>query len=137
MPARTEFLLQFPQFLPQALARRMPLHGEVPLPTLPADVREAQKVERLGFAFSSPLPIAFGVPPELNPARFLRMQFQSKLPQPFPEVLQEAVRFPLRLESQHRVVSIAHDDHVSARVFPPRLHPQIEDLVQIDIRQQG
>lgn len=46
------------------------------------------------------------------------MQFQPKLPQPSPEILQEAVRFRLRLESQHRVVGIAHDDHVSARVFP-------------------
>jgi hypothetical protein len=50
-------------------------------------VRESQKVERLGLTFSSSFPAIFGKPPELDPARFIWMEFQSKLSQPFPKVL--------------------------------------------------
>jgi hypothetical protein len=66
------------------------------------------------------------------------MQFQPKLPQPFPEVLPKAVRSRLCLESQDRIVGIAHHDHVSLRVLlAPRVHPEVKDIMQIDIRQQG
>jgi hypothetical protein len=62
-------------------------------------VRETQKVERLGLTFPSSFPALFGVPSELNPARFVGMEFQPKLPQPFPEVFQKAVRFHLVLKT--------------------------------------
>ena len=100
-------------------------------------MREAQKVERLGLTFSSSFPVELGKRPELDPARLVGMQFQSKLPQTFPEVLQKAVGFRLRLEPEDRVIGIAHDDHVPPGVFlAPRVHPEVEDIVQIDIRQQ-
>ena len=91
VPALPELRLEFPQLPPQTLADGLALHGKVPLPVLPADMRAAQKVERFRLAFSASLPVQLGVPPELNPARFVGMQFQPKLPQPFPEVLQKAV----------------------------------------------
>jgi hypothetical protein len=47
-----------------------------------------------------PIPALFGVSPELDPARFVWMEFQPKLPQPFPEVLQKTVRFPPVLETR-------------------------------------
>jgi hypothetical protein len=62
-------------------------------------VRETQKVERLGLAFPSSFPALFGVSPELDPARFVWMEFQPKLPQPFPEVLQKTVRVRPALET--------------------------------------
>ena len=138
MPALAELLLEFPQLPPQAFADRLPLHGKLPPPVLPADMREAQKVERLRLTFSSPFPVEFGKRPELNPARFVRMQFQSKLPHPLPEVLQKTVGFRLGLEPEDGIIGIAHDDHVSPGVLlPPRLHPEVKDVVQIDIGQQG
>ena len=75
------------QLRPHALAAGLALHRKRPIPVLPADVREAQKVERLGLSFPSSFPAIFGEPPELDPARFVWMEFQSKLPQPFPKVL--------------------------------------------------
>ena len=129
MPTLPELLLKFLQLPPQALADRLPLHGKLPPPVLPADMREAQKVERLRLTFSSPFPVELGKRPELNPARFIRMQFQSKLPQPFPEVLQETVGFRLRLEPEDRVSSAgeSHPDalsepylNVSAHTAPAR-----------------
>ena len=138
MPTLAELLLKFPQLPPQALADRFAFHGKLPPPVLPADVRETQKVERLRLTFSSSFPLELGKRPELDPARFVRMQFQSKLPQPFPEILQKAVGFRLRLEPEDRIIGIAHDDHVSSRVvFAPRLHPEVKDVMQIDICQQG
>ena len=66
------------------------------------------------------------------------MQFQPKLPQPFPEVLQKTVGFRLDLESQDRVVGVAHDNHCPPCVLgAPRLHPEVEGVVEIDISQQG
>jgi len=47
-------------------------------------VLEAQEIERLGFVFSSTFPVLFGKPPELDPARLIWVEFQSKLPQTFP-----------------------------------------------------
>ncbi len=84
VPTLPELLLEFLPLLPQSLADGLALHGKVPLPVLPADMREAQEVERFRLAFSASFPVQLGVPPELNPARFVGMQFQPKLPQPFP-----------------------------------------------------
>ena len=41
-----------------------------------------------------------GVPSELDPARFVGMQFQSKLPQPFPEILQRSGRLRSATETR-------------------------------------
>jgi hypothetical protein len=68
-----ELLFNFCQLPPQALAYRVALHREVPVPVFPADMRESQKVERFGFPFSSLFPVSFGKSPELNPARFVWM----------------------------------------------------------------
>jgi hypothetical protein len=43
MPAPAELRLDLPPLRPQALGNRSALHGEVPPPVIPADMREAQK----------------------------------------------------------------------------------------------
>jgi hypothetical protein len=40
MPALSELLLEFPQLPSQPLADRFALHGKLPPPVLPADVRD-------------------------------------------------------------------------------------------------
>src|SRR3974377_2403054 len=50
--ASMKLLLKLPQFAPHALADRQAPHRE-PGSVLPANVREAQKVERLRLSFSS------------------------------------------------------------------------------------
>src|SRR5215831_2720779 len=137
VPAPLELLLDLLQLRPQAPGHRPALYGKVPLPVLPADMREAQKVERFRLPFSSSFPVRFGVPPELDPARLVRMQFQSKLPQSFPEILPKTVGFGLDLEPKDRIVGVTHDDDGSSCVFlAPRLHPKVKDVMQIDIGQQ-
>ncbi len=57
VPAPAEVLLDLLQLRPQALGDRPALHGKVPLPVLPADMREAQKVERFRLPFSLSFPV--------------------------------------------------------------------------------
>ena len=99
MHPSSELLLDLLQLRSHTFADRLSLHLECPVPGLPAYVREAQKVERPGLAFSSPFPVRVGKPPELDPARLVGMEFQSEFPQPFPQVLQKTVGLDLVLES--------------------------------------
>ena len=69
--ALPELLFDFCQLPPQALAYRVALHRKVPVPVLPADMRESQKIERFGLPFSSPFPVSLGKSSELDPARFV------------------------------------------------------------------
>jgi hypothetical protein len=48
-------------------------------------MHESQKIERLGLPFSSLVPVDLGKSPELNPARFIWVQFQPELLQPLPK----------------------------------------------------
>jgi hypothetical protein len=79
MHALAELLLEVPKLGPHALADRLTPHGESAQPVLPTDMLEAQEIERLGFPFSSTFPVLFSKPAEFNPARLIRVQFQSKL----------------------------------------------------------
>jgi hypothetical protein len=71
--ALPKLLFSFCQLPPQAFAYRVALHRKVPVPVLPANVRESQKIERFRLPFSSPFPVLLGKPPELDPARFIRV----------------------------------------------------------------
>src|SRR5205814_8493351 len=104
---------------------------------LPADVPETQKVERFRLAFTSSFPVLFGKPTELNPARFVRMQFQSKLSQTLPKVLQEVICVRLELKSCDGVIRETDDYHLALRILPaPDVHPEIESVVQVNIREE-
>jgi|SRR5580700_9431227 len=101
-------------------------------------MREAQKIERLGFSLSSLFPILLGKAPELDPARFVWVKFQTKLLQSLPEVLQEAVCVCLILETQDGVIRVADDHHLALRPsLAPGVHPEVETVVQIYVRKEG
>ena len=59
------------------------------------------------------LPVWLGVEPELNPARFVRVQLQTEIPQPFPEIHQEPVCVIPILEAKYVVVGISHNGAVT------------------------
>jgi hypothetical protein len=113
MHALTELLLEIQQLGPHPLADRLALYRKVPVLVLPADVRESQKIKRLGLAFSSLVPVLFGKLPELNPARFVWVQLQPELLQTFLEICQEAVSFGPVLESKHIVIRVSDDNHLA------------------------
>jgi hypothetical protein len=107
-----------------------------PLPAPPTDVGETQKVEGLRLPCPTLVPALGGISPEFDQTSFLRVQFQSELPHPFPQLLQESLCIASVLKSQHSVVGVSHDDHVTLRhLLPPYLGPDIEHVMQVEIGQ--
>ena len=117
---------------------RLPYDREVTVaPLLPADMREAEEVERLRLPFSAPLPVSSRERSELQEPRFVRMQFELKLPKPLGKFRSKLFGIRFVLEPNHDVVRVPHDDHIAVRLLStPCLNPQIERVMEIDIRQQ-
>src|SRR5271167_1746827 len=136
--ASLEFGFHRAQLGLQPLANRLPQDRKLSIaPLLPADVREAEKVEGFRFPLSALLPILGRERSELQKTRFLGMQFQVELSHSFAKLCPEpfGIRFPLK--ANYDVVGKPHDDHVTASLFPtPRLGPQVEHVVQVNVGQQ-
>ena len=119
------------------LRRLAPYDERSILPALPAIMRETQKREGIRFSLSPLLSILCGEPPKLDQSRLLRMQFQTKLRQAFPEFFQELFRLRSALEAHHQIVGIPDDNDIAPSHFPALgFDPQIEYVMQVDVRQQ-
>src|SRR6267378_268874 len=98
---------------------------------------KAQEVKRLRFPFSTPLPLIDRVWTELQKSRLLGMQFQVELPHSFGEFRPELIGIRFAVESHHDVIREAHDDHIAVcPLLTPRLDPQIEYVMKIDVSQK-
>src|SRR4051794_9896602 len=98
---------------------------------------EAQEIEGLRLALSPCRPVGRGMPAEFNQAGFIGVQFQGKLRHSGAYRLQEPFGIGPVLETNDRVVGVAHHDHGAARMaFAPLLGPEIVDVMEIDVRQQ-
>src|SRR5260370_11958736 len=96
----------------QPFPYRLPHHREPSIaPLFHADMRKAEKVERLRFPFSTPLPLVDRIGTELQQSRFLGMQFQVELPHSFGEFGPELIGIRLAVKSNHDIVSKSHDDN--------------------------
>jgi len=62
----------------QPLPDRLPYHREPSIPLLPADVREAEEVERLRLPLAGAPPVLRRIRAEFQEARLLRVQLQAK-----------------------------------------------------------
>src|SRR6266581_4203104 len=122
----------------QPFAYRLPQHREPSIaPLLYADVRKAKEVERLRFPFSTPLPAVDRIRTEFQQPRLLGMQFQVELPHSFREFRPELIGIRFTLESNHDVIGESHHDHIAVRALPtPRLDPQVEYVMKINVRQK-
>ncbi len=110
---------------------------ELSLLVRPTTVSEPEEVERLRSSLPPFTPSLGRISAKLDQARFVGVQSQTELAKPFPECVQESSRRPCIFKAHYTVVSVSkHDDLSSPWRFPPVLNPQIEDVVQIDIRQQ-
>src|SRR6266404_4232489 len=112
----------------QPLAYRLPQHRKPSIaPLLHTDMRKAEKVERLRFPFSAPLPLVDRIRTELQQPRFLGMQFQTELSHSFRKFRPKLIGIRFALESNHDVVREPHHDYIAVRSLPtPRLDPQVE-----------
>ena len=74
---------------------------------------------------------------ELNQAGLVRMKRQRELLQPVAHRLPEAASVALMLEADDGVVGVPDHDHVARGLAPsPALSPEIEDIMEVDVREQ-
>src|SRR6266571_2591695 len=136
--AALEFGFHLAQLRLQPFANRLPQHREAPItPLPPTDVCEAEEVERLGLPLATLLPVFGRVWAEFQELRFLGMQLEAELPEPFGELRPESHSVRLVLKAKHNVIREPYDDDVAAGPLPaPRLDPEVECVVEVDVRQE-
>src|SRR5271166_3788043 len=105
---------------------------------LPAHVREAEERERLGPAEAPPSAVLGGEPPELDQAGLLGIQLQVEQGKTLHQVRLEPLGVGTILKTDNDVVGETHDDHITVSLpVPPVPGPQIKDVVQVDVGEQG
>ena len=138
MPSSPQLRLDLLQLRGQALAHRLTLDEKsIRLPSLAAEMRKTQKVEIIRLPLTALLPIVVGVTSKLDEPRFLRVQFQPKLLQPLLPGSVATLGIALMLKTHDDIIGVTdHNDCPSGLLFPPLLDPQVEYVVQVDVRQQ-
>src|SRR6266850_906921 len=136
--ASLKFGFHLVQLRLQSLADRLPQHRKPSIaPLLHADMRKAEEVEGLRFPFSTPLPLVDGIRTKLQKSRLFGMQFQIELPHSFGKFRPELIGIRFAVESHHDVIREAHDDNIAVcPLLTPRLDPQIEYVMKIDVGQK-
>src|SRR5882762_5243861 len=136
--ASLKFGFHLVQLRLQSLAYRLPQHRKPSIaPLLYAYMRKAQEVERLRFPFSTPLPLVDGIRTKLQKSRLLGMQFQVELLHSFRKFRPKLIGIRFAVESHHDVIREAHHDHIAVcPLLTPRLDPQIEYVMKIDVGQK-
>src|SRR5438552_736221 len=121
----------------QPLPDRLPDHREPPVPLLPADVHEADEVERLRLPLVGAPSVLGREWPELQQPRLLGVQLQAELRQPLAELGQEPLGLLPVLKPDDEVIRVPHDDHVAVGLrLPPSPNPEVERVVQVHVGQE-
>ena len=122
----------------QLFTDRLPQHREASIaPLLYADMRKAEKVERLRFSFATPLPLVDRIRTELQQPRFLGMQFQVELSHSFRKFCPKLIGIRFAVKAHHDVVRESHHDDIAVcPLLTPRLNPQVKNVVKVDVRQK-
>src|SRR6185295_10852565 len=137
MATPTELLTECPQFRSHSSLRRTTEEHELARLRFPADVREAEEVERLRLSKPKPSLIAVRIAAEPDQASLLGMELQTELLQSLAEGGSKSNRVALVLKRQHDVVSVAdYSDLAICRTLPPLLYPEIEHVVQVHVGEQ-
>src|SRR6266478_2301294 len=137
MHSPSELLLDLREFRLHAVASAPPMDQELALAGLAADEGEAQEVEGFRLAEPAPLAVRRRMTAELDEPGFVRMERQREFRKPRAHRLEEPTCVGLMLETDHQIIGIAHDDHVAGGLAPsPALGPEIENIVQVDVREQ-
>jgi hypothetical protein len=98
---------------------------------------KTEEIEGLRLALPQATTLGSGIGAKLDQARLVWMEGKTEAFETFPEVSKESFRLLLILESQDEVVSLAHDDNVTACVAAsPLLCPQVQDIAKTHIGKQ-
>ncbi len=100
------------------------------LASLGAHVRETKEIESFRSALAASFTAFARIATELNQTRLPFVQLQAKLGEPRVEIFQARFRLTVVLKANHKIIRIAHNDHIAAAaVFPPPLNPEIKHIV--------
>ena len=135
-PSTKHFLDPF-QGSRDPLCRRFAPQLETSFPVPRAVVREAQKIERLRPAQPSPAAVGLSQPAEFDEPGLVRVQGQFKACEPLHQIVQESLRVLPMLKTHHEVVGITDQNRLAFGFAgaPFLLEPQVEDVMQVDVRQ--
>ena len=136
MHSLTKLPLDISQFRSHAFADRLALTLKFPFRAFPLMCVKPRKSNGSGLAFPSLFPALFGETSELDSARFVRVELQSELPQPYHDILQKTVCFRLRESLRRGRPHIALRSPRLAPILAPDVHPQVESVVQVDVGKQ-
>src|SRR6266851_1798992 len=136
--ASPEFGGDLTQLSLQPRTNRLPQHRKPSVASLlPADVREAEEVESFGLPLTASRSVLSRAGAELQEPGLLGMQLQSELPNTLGQFLPAALGIRPMLESKHDVIGEPDDNHVAmGLLLTPRPDPQVEHVVEIDVREQ-
>src|SRR6266851_4400704 len=136
--ASPEFGGDLTQLSLQPRTNRLPQHRKTSVASLlPADVREAEEVESFGLPLTASRSVLSRAGAELQEPGLLGMQLQSELPNTLGQFLPAALGIRPMLESKHDVIGEPDDNHVAmGLLLTPRPDPQVEHVVEIDVREQ-
>jgi hypothetical protein len=110
---------------------------EIASPGFAADQHKAQEFEGLRFTEPALFAVLRRMAAELDQAGLVRVQRQRELPQPFVHRVSKAASVALMLEAHDCVIGVPDHDHVARGLAPsPALGPEIENVVEIDVREQ-
>ncbi len=137
VPASPKLGFHLLELDPQPLLDGDAPEPEAPVLRLPADVREAQEIERLRFRMTTLFSVRRREAAELDEAGLVRVQLQVELREPLAKIMEELLCVTEMLEPAHEVVGEARDDHVATGVpAPPLLDPAVEDVVEVHVREK-
>ena len=74
--------------------------------------------------------------PKFDQSSLVLVQLQAKPGKPCVECFQTRGRLVVVFEANHKVICVTHYHDIAATALTPPLNPQIEDVVQIHVRQQ-
>ena len=100
-------------------------------------MREAQKIEGLRSTLPTSVATLLGVLSELNEPGLVGVYFQFEASESLFDGFQKVLRVPLVLKPYHEIIGVPHDDCVASDLAaaPLLLEPKVEDIVQVDVRQ--
>src|SRR5438309_1132951 len=135
--ASPQFLFQGPQLSLPPLAHRLSQYREVPLPCSTAAMRKTQEVEGLRFAVSPVSPIWLRKATKFDDSRLVGMQLEAEPRESLAQFCQKLLCFMAMLKARNEVIGKTNEDYVSVRLpLSPSLDPEVENIVEIDVRQQ-
>ena len=133
----TQFHLDGPKCCPHSLLDRLAPDDETSgFSRLGAEsARSLRKSNVSGFPSPSFSRSLIAWRPKRISRVFCGCKANSNFAHPFLQILQKLLRLSLMLKADQNIIRIADDDHVACFLLAPGMGPQVENVVEVNVRQ--